>query len=279
MLDEFPQDAQFAGLCRGEEIDLVGLLLEFAADATPGIDTLACLAEIERLGRAAHRLLEARSPTAGCKAGLIEISRLIYDVEGFDGNREDYYDPRNSLLDAVLSRRRGLPITLGILYMAVAERAGCAVYGVATPGHFVVGCDTSGETLYVDPFDGGDVLSRCACRERIEKTLGREGIVGDADFRRASCLEIAVRALRNLKTAYAMRNEWPAMLPVQRRLSLLLPERASERRDLGLVYLRCGQPRRALALLEEYLCACEPRQHEELKPYLRAARLMAAEMN
>ena len=279
MPDDFAQDGQFCRLRRGEEIDLVGLLLEFAGDATPGIDTLACLAEIERLGRAAQRRLAARSLLPGCLAGLMEISRVLYEVEGFQGNRDDYYDPRNSLLDAVLSRRRGLPITLGILYIAVAERAGCAAYGVATPGHFFVGCETPGETLYVDPFGRGDVLSRCACRQRIEETLGRQGIVGDADFRRASSLEIAVRVLRNLKTAYAMRNDWPAMLPVQRRLALLLPDRPSERRDLGLIYLRTGQPRRALELLEEYQTGCEPPQDEELKPYLRAARQMAAELN
>ena len=123
MPDDFAQDGQFCRLRRGEDVDLVGLLLEFAGDATPGIDTLACLAEIERLGRAAQRRLAARSLTPGGKSGLTEISRVLYDVEGFEGNREDYYDPRNSLLDAVLSRRRGLPITLGILYIAVAERA------------------------------------------------------------------------------------------------------------------------------------------------------------
>jgi regulator of sirC expression with transglutaminase-like and TPR domain len=134
--------------------------------------------------------------------------------------------------------------------------------------------------LYVDPFTHGDVLSRDACRERIVESVGRgEMVVRDKDFRPATPPEIAIRVLRNLKTAYALRNQWEPMLPVQRRLMLLLPFSKEERRDLGLVYLRTGRPKRALPILENYLKECSQAQAAEVKPYLRSARRMVVEMN
>jgi regulator of sirC expression with transglutaminase-like and TPR domain len=173
----------------------------------------------------------------------------------------------------------GIPISLGILYMAAAERAGLQMFGVNTPGHFVIGCADEQQTWYVDPFSGGDVLDRETCRRRIEETVGQRGLVCDQHFRPATSLEIAVRVLGNLKTAYAKREDWPAVLCVQKRLAALLPQAPDEKRDLGLVYLRIGEPAQALAVLEPYLCACPREQAEALRPSIQAARRMIAERN
>jgi regulator of sirC expression with transglutaminase-like and TPR domain len=104
-------------------------------------------------------------------------------------------------------------------------------------------------------------------------------VLGDEHFRPASALEIGARVLRNLKAAYVMDNQWVSALPVQQRLALLLPDAPDERRDLGLMYLRTGDPTRALALLEKYLARCSDEQAQAVQPYLRAARRMAAELN
>jgi regulator of sirC expression with transglutaminase-like and TPR domain len=231
------------------------------------------------LGQQAADRVAALGPDASLRRKLRAVSRLLYDEEGFRGNRDEYYDPRNSYLNEVLFRRQGIPISLGIVYLAIAERAGLPVFGVSTPGHFVLGCEMEGETWYVDPFDGGEVLSLSACWQRIERINGQPGSVEEDDFRPASMLEIAVRVLRNLKAAYAMRNQWQEALPVQKRLTLLLPELPEERRDLGLIYLRTGYVYRAIELLEEFIGQAGSDQAEMVVPYLCTARRMLAEMN
>ena len=203
----------------------------------------------------------------------------MYEVEGFHGNVQAYYEPENSYLNEVLTRRCGIPISLGILYMAVAARAGLKMHGVNTPGHFVVSCPSSAGPLFVDPFSGGDVLDLCQCRARIEASLGKQQVLCDAHFRPASPRDIIARVLRNLKSAYAMQNCWPSALGIQERLAALLPQVREERRDLGLLYLRLGRPNKALPLLETYLCGCACEERTALQPSLQVARKMSAEMN
>ena len=275
----FAKDSEFNKLLSGRsDIDLVWLLLEFAADAYSDVDWLSCLAEIDRLGGIARQRVAGHE--ASDLAGRMgEIGRLLHGEQRFRGNSRAYYDPRNSLLNEVLLRRRGIPISLAIVYIAVARRAGLEMHGFSTPGHFVIGCIEGNESLYLDPFHGGEVLTQAECRERIEAAIGRPGSLRDEDFAPATALEIAIRVLRNLKTAYAMANRWEAMLPVQQWLSLLMPQAPDERRDLGLIYLRIGKAPRAVQLLSQYAEACSREQALEVEPYLRSARRMTAELN
>jgi regulator of sirC expression with transglutaminase-like and TPR domain len=275
-MSDFAGDIQFRRLIEGQGgVDLVHLMLEFARDAYPNLNPVECLLAIDQLGVACDDL--------PCAASLPDrlgaISRVMYDVEGFHGNREEYYDPRNSYINDVVERRCGIPISLGILYMAVAARAGVKMFGINTPGHFVVGCACAQRCWYVDPFTGGDVLDQDACRRRVEQMVGKTNVVRADHFHPATPLEIAARVLRNLKAAYAMQEQWPEVLCVQRRLTALLPQVADERRDLGLVYLRLGEPARALSELEPYLASCPREQAEALRPSIQAARRMAAERN
>jgi regulator of sirC expression with transglutaminase-like and TPR domain len=281
MAAPFACDCQFQKLLSERtDICLPALMLEFAGDAYRDVDTLGCLAEIDRLGqRASRRIAALGGPGRDVRASLHAISELLYCDEGFHGNSADYYDPRNSYLNDVLERRCGIPISLGILYMAVARRCGVPMRGVATPGHFVIACCGNQQTLYVDPFTDGDVLTRQECEARIVECIGRAVRLSDSHFEPVGPREIAVRVLRNLKSAYARLDRWPAMLPVQRRLTLLLPDAPEERRDLGLVLLRTGSARRALEILEPYLRDCGREQAEELKPYVKSARRMVAELN
>lgn len=274
-------DREFPKLLAGQmPIDLAGLLLDFSADAYPGLDRAACLAELDRLGDQARLRMEALPPEARpLRTRLAHISHLLYDDEGFHGNQESYYDPRNSYLNEILARRTGIPITLGIVYLSVAARAGLPMFGVPAPGHFVLGAEEPGETWYVDPFTQGDVLPLAACRHRVERMTGQEGQLKDAHFRAASPVEIAARVLRNLKAAYVMQDQWRAALPVQQRLVRLLPDLPDEQRDLGLLYLRLGRPVESLELLDPYADRCSPEQLDQLSPYLRSARRMRAELN
>lgn len=277
-MTQFEGDPEFKKLIAGRcDIDLVQFMLELAADAYPELDRIGCLVEIDRLGVACGDL------AAGCgRHGLCQrltaISRVLYEVEGFHGNREAYYEPQNSYLNEVLARRAGIPISLGILYMSVAARAGLKMFGVNTPGHFVIGGRSGGDVLFVDPFTG-DVLDLAACRCRVEQNNAGTGPIGEEHFRAAAPLDIAVRVLRNLKAAHAMQECWQSVLCVQRRLAALLPHIPQERRDLGMIYLRLGQPVKALPVLEEYLHVCGCEQAAALKPSIQAARRMIAELN
>lgn len=265
-------------LTGGCDVDLVQLMLELAADAYPNLDRVGCLVEIDRLGVACCDQLSRRR-TCEPRERLLAISQQLYEVEGFHGNKEDYYDPLNSYLNEVLARRCGIPITLGILYMAVAARTGLKMFGVNTPGHFVIGCCCGGKLTFVDPFSNGDVLDRSECKCRIEQAVGQKGCVADEDFRAAAPLDIAARVLRNLKAAYAMQNQWACVLKVQQRLTACLPQIPQERRDLGLVYLRLGQPAKALPVLEQYMQVCGSQQADALRPSIQAAKRMIAELN
>src|SRR6185437_3702508 len=270
----FASDVEFNKLvARRGDVDLVELMLEFAADAYPEVDRAKCLSELDRLGRRARRQMAERDGDGQSLAGRLKtLSQVLYRDERFRGNEEAYYDPRNSYLNEVLARRRGIPISLAMVYTAVAARAGVSTFGVAAPGHFVVGARENGESWFVDPFHEGLVLDREACQRRIEEVLGEQGVLGDEHFRPASALEIGARVLRNLKAAYVMENQWAPALPVQQRLALLLPDAPDERRDLGLMYLRNCRPMSAIDLLENYVAGCSGEQAQAVGPYLRAAR-------
>jgi regulator of sirC expression with transglutaminase-like and TPR domain len=269
---------------RESSVDLVALMFEFARDAQPDLDAGAALNEIERLGQRAQRAVEHYSTEVHShRSRLLAISRMLYREEGFHGNRDQYYDPRNSYLNEVLARRRGIPISLGILYMAVASRAGLAMYGVSTPGHFMVACDGPRSSYFIDPFNDGDVMLPEACKMRIQRQLGTSIAVRDEHLLPATHHEIARRVLANLKAIYVQDQHWEAALPVAQRLMLLADsvweDAQDEKRDLGLVYLRLGRPQDAIPLFDELLSDAPPEQQAALESCIRSARRMLAEMN
>jgi regulator of sirC expression with transglutaminase-like and TPR domain len=139
MSSPFAGNVEFQKLLAGQtKIDLPQLMLEFATDAYPKLDGSVCLAELDRLGRLAAKELARLPDSSSLELRLAAVSQVLYEAQGFHGNDEQYYDPRNSYLNEVLERRLGIPISLGIVYMAVAARVGLPVEGVCTPGHFVL---------------------------------------------------------------------------------------------------------------------------------------------
>lgn len=276
----FAGDVEFNKLLAGsDDVDLIELMLEFAADAPMMLDRAGCLARLSAWGVLAREAVDALGESPPAHAQLQAVSDILYGEMGLRGNRDAYYDPANSLLPVVVEKRTGIPITLGIVYMHVARRAGLAVYGVPAPGHFMLGCRGESQTWYVDPFEQGTVLDAAACRERIEQLFEAGTRLDKNWFRPATAAEIAIRVLRNLKGAYAREDRWRESLPVQQRLALLLPADACESRDLGLIYLRTRQPRQALPLLERYSAAGSAEESSAIEPYLRSARRMVAELN
>jgi regulator of sirC expression with transglutaminase-like and TPR domain len=179
---------------------------------------------------------------------------VLFREEGFRANEADYYDPRNSFLNEVLDRRLGIPITLSILYVEVARRVGLELLGVGFPGHFLVKCPAVGATpdLFIDPFNGGDVLAATECVARFQAVLkGRDfdpSFLDPVDTR-----HILIRMLHNLKKIYVEQGDDVRALWVIDRLLLVQPGNLEERRDRGLLSARLGGTKAAVNDLEAYL--------------------------
>lgn len=279
-MNKFRGDLEFNKLLAGSgSIDMARLLLEFAADAYRDLDEPGCLALLDDWTEQVLKRLEQLPADADLRSRLACLASVLHGQQRLRGNDENYYDARNSYLNDVLERRTGLPILLSLVYVIIGQRAGLPVFGVGTPGHFVVGAQEDGRRLYLDPFTDGAVLSQAECRRRVEARLGRRGGVGDEYFRPARPLEIVSRLLRNLKTAHVASDQWDEALTVQQRLALLLPEVSQEQRDLGLIYLRTSHPAEALRLLEPYAACCSMSEAESLQPFMQTARRLLAELN
>jgi regulator of sirC expression with transglutaminase-like and TPR domain len=188
---------------------------------------------------------------------MSELGRYLGGERGFRGNAEDYYDPRNSCLNAVLDRRLGLPITLSVVYLEVGWRLGLPLAGVGLPGHFVIkhaGAGPEPEVM-VDPFEGGVVLSEADCAERLRRVHGRP-IPLEAHYLAAvTRKQILARMLTNLKHIYlgpAARDYGRALDTIEH-LLLLSPWALDEIRDRGLVQWQLGHTEAAIVDLETYL--------------------------
>jgi regulator of sirC expression with transglutaminase-like and TPR domain len=253
-LEPSPRE-RFAALAKSpdsqEDIALGALLI--AAEAYPGLDIAGPLAALDALAQAARPALRtATTPLARMKALL----GFVAD-EGFHGNQDDYYDPRNSFLNEVLARRTGIPITLAIVCTEIARRIDLPIYGVSFPGHFLVkyvGKDEEreDEEIVADPFSG-TTLSEEDIRERFKLAMGPAARFDARWLRAATPREILVRLLGNLKQIYVQRNEAAQALGCCDRILMLIPDAPLELRDRGLVYQQLECFGAALADLERFL--------------------------
>jgi regulator of sirC expression with transglutaminase-like and TPR domain len=205
-----PPIADFATLAAQPAPGLDELALALAAEFGP-IDAASALAELDRLGA---ELGEAAGRTPRTQA---EACRLVLgERHGFSGDREDYDHPRNSRLDEVLRRRRGLPILLSVVYVEAARRAGVPLAGVGLPGHFVVGHFGVDPPLLLDPFAGGVRLRAQAPAQLV---------------RPWNAHETSLRMLSNLVASYAVRGDLYNAIQAAH-LRLALPLDAANRRRL-----------------------------------------------
>ena len=240
-------------------LSLVEAAASVAHDEFPQLDTQAFLAEIDALAAK----LKQRFPADAVPVQRLRwLNRFFFQELGFAGNVNDYYDPRNSYLHQVLETRRGIPITLAILYMELATQIGLTARGVSFPGHFLVKLRMNtgqqhGEVV-IDPFTGQS-LSREELDDLLAPYKRSRGLQGDFDvpmglfLQSATPREIVARMLRNLKEIHRSTQSWSRMLPVVERLVVLMPQAWEERRDRGLLYAELGLTDEAARDLSTYL--------------------------
>src|SRR5262249_17902116 len=127
----------------------------------------------EKIDRIAELAGERAAGAVDAHDTISAINMVLFDDYGFRGNRENYYDPRNSFLNEVIDRRTGIPITLSVLYMEVGRRIGFEVRGIGLPGHFVVSHQSPAGPIYIDPFSRGRLLGERGCGELVAESSGR----------------------------------------------------------------------------------------------------------
>lgn len=230
------------------EIDLAEAALLIAAEAYADLDLDRYLATLDALADGARARVQAgRSDEDRVRLLIDYLAR----EQRFAGNQEDYYDRRNSFLNEVLDRRTGIPITLALVYIEVARRAGIPVHGIGFPGHFLAKYCGATEIVF-DPYFG-QVLSEEQCARRLQAVLGEETRFDRAYLRRATPREIIVRMLRNLKQVFLQAREYEPALSCSERILLVEPELPPELRDRGLLYHQLECYSAAQADLERFL--------------------------
>jgi len=241
--------ARFAALLERDPVPLDEAALAIAEEEYPRIDREEYLVRLDAL---AERVRAQASP--GRAATLLHaVRKVLFEEEGYRGNEADYGDPRNSFLNEVLDRRLGLPITLCVLYMEVARRAGLELHGVGFPGHFLAKYVSSGGAeVFVDAYHGGEMLSAEECVARYRARTGGR----DLDRRYLAAVaprQILARMLHNLKRTYLERKDDVRAWWVLDRILLLTPGQLEAMRDRGLVSARLGVASAAERDLETYL--------------------------
>lgn len=226
----------------------------------PDLDPGPYLDQLDHMGDAAfHRVARDPGHDAPLGARVDALNSYLFGELGFAGNRDRYDDPRNSCLNEVLERRTGIPITLALVYIEVARRAGIRAEGVNFPGHFLVRAlhdlhtDDPGEGLIVDPFHGGAILDEHACRLLLHRHVGQQAAWGPELLARATRRQILVRMLLNLKRLYVSWRSFPQARMVADLLLTLAPSAVTELRDRGLLAYHMNDFPAALRDLEEYL--------------------------
>lgn len=276
--DRIPNSPEFIRLARGNEhTNLATIALEIARDAYPQLNPASVLSQLERW---AQRVRGRCPEGARDRHILAQINRVLYEEERLRGDFDDYYNPRNSYLNDVLERRLGIPISLSIIHMEVAERVGLAMAGVNLPGHFVIRTGLGPSTLFIDPFHQGTILDRSECALRVKESTGEDVALDEEQLAPAANSVVIARMLRNLKAVYLKQAQFEQALPCLRRLVLLTRGEVVERRDLGAACVHAGAPGEAIDHLEAYLAA-RPDAHDAAKVggLLKAARNRLARWN
>ena len=246
-----PADA-FADLMARDDDDITldRAALLFAASEYPGLDVEDGLRVLDRYAELigpAVAGLEASADVVGT------FAEFVHGEFGFHGNPDAYYDPRNSYLNEVLRRRKGIPITLSAIYIALGRRLGLPFEGVGLPGHFLVRFSDPVRPLLVDPFADGVILSEADCQQRLRGVYGPQARLTPAMLQPIGTRAILFRMLTNLKIIYVDLQDWPRAIRTMDQLVQVRPGAISEYRDRANANMRVGDLRRARDDFEHYL--------------------------
>ena len=283
---------KFTDIAKAPSPDLATVALLIARLEYPKLDASEYLDQLDRMGETAHARVARCSDLIDPVRPIQALNAYLFDEQGFSGNEQQYDDPRNSFLNQVLARRTGIPITLALVYMEVARRAGLSLEGVNFPGHFLLRFQSRtasgerGSDLIVDPFHGGAILSDDDCRVLLRKHAGETAEFDRRVLVGATKTQILIRMLVNLKRIYVNMRSFPQGRAVTELLLALNPSAMTELRDRGLLAYHLNDFSAALRDLESYLrftsggSTSEPNEeHAEIWEHVKTLRRLVASLN
>lgn len=274
---EFHNDTEFRKLLvRDPDVDLTVLALELARDGQPNLDFGHTL---DWISRRADEVRSHLTRVRNDRAMLRELARCLSGTHGLHGDKEAFQRAESSYINRVIETGVGIPISLSLVYVAVAQRAGVDLEGVAAPMHFLSRLETIEGPLFVDAFHQGEVLSYDECCTWLESLSGLDSDVIEDSLEPAKPREVVIRMLNNLKALQIKQEQWGQVWHVQRRLAALHPGIYDHRRDLALIGLKSNHPGPAIDLLEGCLKTCPPQERSTLQAHLLAAERLLADWN
>jgi regulator of sirC expression with transglutaminase-like and TPR domain len=182
-----------------------------------------------------------------------EINRYLFEEQNFSGNDNNYYDPRNSFLTDVITRRLGIPITLSIVYMAIGDRIGFPFEGVNLPGHFIIRPQRSDIEVFIDPFSKGEIMFKEDCASKLAQIYGQQAELKPEYLDTVGVRQILERMLMNLKLIYLNQKKFHKALYAVEKILMLSPNASTQVRDHGLLCYQLERYVEARSDLETYI--------------------------
>lgn len=275
-IDEFA--ALVAPEVQDEDIDLLRAALTYARAEYPNLDVESYVARVDVL---AARVRQQLGESLETSAVLTTVNRVLFEEELFRGNKDDYYDPRNSYLNQVLERKTGIPITLSLIYMEVARRVGLPVFGVGMPGHFLLKhYDIDGQPTFIDAFHGGKLLSAAECEVRMQEVYEGQLQLRPEFTNTVSKRQMLTRMLNNLRSIYISSRNFKKALTIVDFILAIHPRSPEDLRQRALLRYNEGMLRGAAEDLDEYVrIAPEASDAEEMRQTALSIRRTIAMMN
>jgi regulator of sirC expression with transglutaminase-like and TPR domain len=250
-----------------DEIDLARAALVVARIQYPDLEIEPFLDSLDALAARARARV---APDAPALAQINALSSVLLRDLGLTGATENYYDPRNSFINDVLERKIGIPVSLSIIYMSVAARAGIALGGTAVPRHFLVRVIGESPPLFIDVYGKGRVMDLETCKHAVRRMFRGRIELHPEMFQTVSSLAIITRLLMNLKMIYLNSKQYASVIPILDRMILVDPADTSLLRERGIVQYQLGQPDLARRDLQRYLAAARnPDDAHDIRALLR----------
>ena len=272
----------FASLVRSgiddERIDLLRAALVFCRIEYPEFDPTPYIHQVEQY---AHRVAERIDDPDEAAVCIAALNQVLFQEEMFRGNTVDYYSPRNSFINDVLDRRLGIPITLSLLYLEVARRAGFPLFGVGMPGHFLLKhYDVSGRSILIDAFNCGAIVTEEDCRQKVKSIYSGQISLQPEFLLTVTRRQMLTRMLNNLRTIYLSQRDFRRAVRVVDLILVIYPRSPEDVKQRAALRYNLNDFSGALADFEEYVkMAPEASDAEEIGQTALSLRRQMAMMN
>ena len=240
----------FAQEVKQKDLDLAKASLYYAQAEYPNLDIAHYLNYLDQMAEnIAVKLPQERYPLQVIKT----INHYLFNELNFQGDNQNYYNPENSYLNKAIERRKGIPITLSVIYLEVAKRLNFPMVGIGMPGHFIIRPDFEDAGIFVDAFNQGEILFEQDCEAKLSQLYQQPVKLEQHFLKSVSKQQILARMLNNLKQIYLHHRQFDKVLEVVEGILILFPNNPYEIRDRGLLYYEMARWQEAAEDLKVYL--------------------------